>query len=308
MARHVRGIGYSLRSSDNFQLDDLARDLDEAEALGVDFVELPLYQFRIIAGGRIIRPELEKLKALCAGRPFGYTMHGALGINFLDVPERLELHRDVLKASLEVSAAIGARHYVLHGGILDARDKDEAEARYAQQRKALAEFGDTAQSHGLVICVENLFTYHHHEIAALPSRLAREIASIGHPCIAACLDFSHGYINSTLHGADFMAEAKALAPHAKHLHIHDSFGKPQTFKTYSRAERMAYGLGDLHLPIGWGAIPWDAIMTGFDFPAGVILNLELPPPFWGELPGCLAAVRRMAGQIEAAGAAATSAA
>ncbi len=308
MARHVRGIGYSLRSSDAFQLQDLTRDLDEAEAHRVDFVELPLYQMRIIAGGRIIRPELDKLKALCAGRPFGYTIHGPLGINFLDEPQRLALHEEVLKLSLDISANLGASHYILHGGILDARDKDEMEARYGQQREALARFGEIAKAYGIIICVENLFTYTHTQIAALPSRLAQEIAAIGHPNIAACLDFSHGFINSTLHGADVLAETMALAPLARHLHIHDSFGKPQTFKTYSRAESMAFGLGDLHLPIGWGAIPWDAIMTGAAFPDGVILNLELPPPFWGELSPCIEALRRMAQQIEGARRAAMSAA
>jgi len=308
MTRHVRGIGYSLRSSDAFQLEDLARDLDEAEAHRVDFVELPLYQMRIIAGGRIIRPELDRLKALCAGRPYGYTIHGPLGINFLDEPDRLAVHEEVLKLSLDISASLGASHYILHSGILDARDKDEMEARYGQQREALARFGEIAKAYGIIICVENLFTYTHNQIAALPSRLAQEIAAIGHPNIAACLDFSHGFINSTLHGADFFAETMALAPHARHLHIHDSFGRPQTLKTYSRAERMAYGLGDLHLPIGWGAIPWDAIMTGADFPDGVILNLELPPPFWGELSACIEALRRMAQQIEGARRAAMSAA
>jgi len=49
-------------------------------------------------------------------------------------------------------------------------------------------------------------------------------------------------------------------------------------------------------------------MTAAAFPEGVILNLELPPPFWGELSACIEALRRMAQQVEGARRAAMSAA
>lgn len=38
-----------------------------------------------------------------------------------------------------------------------------------------------------------------------------------------------------------------------HLHVHDSFGLPYSMKRfYHPAEAAALGIGDLHLPIGWG--------------------------------------------------------
>ena len=56
---------------------------------------------------------------------------------------------------------------------------------------------------------------------------------------------------------------------------------------------MAYGLGDLHLPIGWGSLPWPQLMAELEFEPDVIFNLELPKPYRSELPDSFRAVREM---------------
>jgi sugar phosphate isomerase/epimerase len=292
MGGRVLGVGYSIRSEDDFDFRKLIAALHEAEGAGVDFVELPLYALDVIAGGRIIAPKLQAVKEITADRPYRYTAHGPLAINLMDAPSRLPLHKTVLKASLEAAAELGAAHYIHHGGIVDTRHSPNVENLYAQQRHALAEAGDIAATLGLIITVENLFTHDAGKLTAPPSRLAQEIAAINHPNVRACLDFSHGWINSTATGLDFSAEARALAPFAKHLHVHDSFGQPQSIQTYARAEKLAFGVGDLHLPIGLGAIPWDEMMR-LPLPDGVIINLELSPPYWSQLGECITALRRL---------------
>ena len=94
-------------------------------------------------------------------------------------------------------------------------------------------------------------------------------------------------------GADFLSDAKALARVSNHLHIHDSFGDPAQFWTFSRSERLAYGLGDLHLPIGWGNIPWSRVMSEFEFLPDAIFNLELPAQYWFALEDSIRAVQEM---------------
>lgn len=128
---------------------------------------------------------------------------------------------------------------------------------------------------------------------ALPSRLAREIEAIGHPNVRACLDFSHAAIRCNAQGADFLAEVKALARYARHLHIHDSFGDPFQLRPHSRSERVAYGLDDLHLPIGWGNLPWQQIMAEAEFEPDVIFNLELPGTYRIALPESIRAMGEM---------------
>ncbi len=293
MSKRVLGIGYSIRSDDDFDFKKLTPSLHEADRLGVDFIELPLFTLDIIADGRIIPSKLKAVKAIAADRPYRYTAHGHISINLMDIAERMPLHKSMLQVSLEVAGELGAVHYVLHGGFIEAYRAGEADALHAQQRDILAEFAPIAASYGVIITVENLFTYDMSKTTALPSQLARDIEAINHPNVKACLDFSHGFINSTLHAADLSEEAGLLAPHARHLHIHDSFGRLQTMPTVSRAERVAFGLGDLHLPIGWGAVPWDDLMNSLTFPDGIIMNLELAPPYWSELESNVAALRRL---------------
>jgi sugar phosphate isomerase/epimerase len=298
MANNVLGVGYSIANEEDYGLRTLARRLDEAQEHGVDFVELPLYAMDLIAAGRVLGERVKAVKAILAGRPLRYTVHGPLAINLMDAQEHLGRHQDVLKAALEISAEFSALHYVLHTGLYDDARAGQAEDLYAQQRDILAAFGDTAESLGLIITVENLFAATPGRHTALPSRLARELATLGHPNVWACFDFSHGYLRSTAMEADYLHEAAALAPFAKHLHIHDSFGRPSVTRTYHRSERLAYGEGDLHLPVGLGAIPWEALMQRLQFPSGIVFNIELAPPYWDDLGKVIAEARRLAAMAQ----------
>ncbi len=105
----TRVIGTGLSALD--EPGDLSAHLDELAALGCETVELPLYAMDVIVGGRIRDPALRTLAAACAGRPFRYTVHGPLAINFFDEAFRLPRHFDVLRAAMEASAALGAKAF-----------------------------------------------------------------------------------------------------------------------------------------------------------------------------------------------------
>jgi sugar phosphate isomerase/epimerase len=301
MTNSVLGVGYSIANHDDFGFHTLGARLDEAEALGVDFVELPLYAMDLIAAARPLASRVKAAKAITGGRSLRYTVHGPLATNLMDIPERLARHQDVLKAALEVCAELGGIHYVMHTGLYEEGRAAQSEHLYGQQRDILAAFGDVAETLGVIIAVENLFGSQHGQRTALMGQLAREIAAIAHPYIWACLDFSHGYLRCTAEGATFMDEAAALAPFAKHLHIHDSHGRPALSATYHRSERLAYGEGDLHLPLGLGAIPWDELMRRLEFPGGLVFNIELAPPYWSALADTIAETRRLAARARTAG-------
>jgi len=291
----VRGVGFSSAVQEDIYFDRLRENLDAAEELGVDFVELPIFVMDLIAGGRVIQTQMHRLYDALKARSLGYTAHGPIGLNFMQAPEIAARHLTVAKAAIEVAAEIGAPHLVLHTGRTMAQTEAEVEDLYARQREALASLGDIAARHSIVIAVENIFPTKAGEHTALPSRLAREIETINHPNVRGCLDFLHATLTCAGAGVDFLTDAKELAHLAIHLHIHDSFGDPAQFWTFSRSERLAYGLGDLHLPIGWGAIPWAAIMEDFTFQPDVIFNLELPVPYWFALEDSVRAVRDMIG-------------
>ncbi|WP_181704795.1 sugar phosphate isomerase/epimerase family protein [Chthonobacter rhizosphaerae] len=296
LANGVQGTGISAHKRLN-DLSDFGAELDMIEALGVETIELPTYDMDIVVGGRIRRPQMEALKRACAGRSVVYSVHGPLAINFMDEAYRLQRHFDVLAASLEVAAEVGAGNYVIHSGLAPMQQGAGLEAAYARQREWLARSGDMARQLGLTLCVETLFagfdgTVH----ASSPRRLAEELAAIGHPAVMATLDFSHAYLKLDYDGVrtTFVDEVAALAPYAKHLHMHDSFGRQDDIWMFTEGERLAYGHGDLHLPVGWGDIPWDDLMDACRFPEGVVFNIELKDRYWYAAEECVAATKALA--------------
>jgi sugar phosphate isomerase/epimerase len=289
----VRGAGISSGIVEDPDFERLKRNLDEAAELGLESVELPFFAMDLIAGGRILPAQLRRLKEAIQGRGLIYTAHGPIAINFMHPRDALKRHLQVAKATIEVAAEIGAVHLVLHTGHMPGQDEAAIEAAYAAQRDAFASLGDIAAMHSLIIAAENIFVAEAGAHTALPSRLATEIESIGHPNVRGCLDFSHGAITCKAQGADYLPEAKALARVARHLHIHDSFGDPAQLRTHSRSERVAYGLGDLHLPVGWGNLPFQEMMSTFEFEPDVIFNLELPVPYWFALGESVKAMQEM---------------
>lgn len=287
----IRGVGYSIRASSP-DFEDLGSKLDEAERLGVDFVELPIFAWTLIMNGRVLPERLDRLVAATADRPFGYTVHGPLAVNLMEHPRHQARHQAYLEAAIDVAGALGAVTLVVHTGCV--REEGEVDAAYARQRAALARAGDRAGRHGITLCVENIFRFEPMRETALPSRLAAEIAAIDHPHVRATLDFSHAFLRATDAEADYFAEISALAPYARHLHVHDSFGRPATSWAADEAERAALGEGDLHLPLGWGSIDWDQVAARCRFDGGAVVNLELHRRYWSELPHQIPVLRALA--------------
>ena len=287
----VSGIGISTPTGqgDLAALDDgLGRIAD----LGVEYAELSLFGEDLIVGGRIEPQRLDQLRRICQRHPLKYTVHGALVCNFMD-RAHLHLHKQVCRAMIELTAEIGAEVLVQHTGKVPARSMVQHEADHALERVCLEELGGFARSLGVRIAVENQFVDDAALYTADPMRLAAEIAAIGHPNVCGALDFSHAYIMATFRGFDFPQAVRAFAPYVNHLHVHDSFGRPRTMACGTTAEALAYGLGDLHLPIGWGDIPWDELLPGLPLRRGTVLIIELFSRYWSELEACAAAGRRL---------------
>jgi sugar phosphate isomerase/epimerase len=289
-------IGYTLWPA-NFGLLDPGPFLDEAEELGVDTVEIPLFACRLIADGAILEPTMRIFEGSMQGRRLGYSTHALLSINLMDAPELLELHEKLARACIEVTARLGARNMVLHCGMAKDASKDALEAAYARQRDSLARLGDFAARHGVLICVETIWSFDGRE-TALPGRLAAEIRAVGHDAVRATLDYAHSALQCDLKGADLMTEIAEIAPLSHHLHLNDCFGTVREGAASLQGEALAYGSGDLHLPLGWGSLPWEKLLTEPAYPNEVILNDELHPTYWCALGDDVAEMRRLAGLME----------
>ena len=285
-------IGYTLWPA-NFDLVDPAPFLDEAEGLGVDTVEVPFFAARLMANGAVLEPTARLFEKRLEGRRLTCSTHALLSINLMGPADERARHERLAETCIELTARLGGRNMVLHCG-LSAENGEALEEAYARQREALARLGEVAARNGVVICVETIWSFDGRE-TALPSRLAEEIRAVGHDSVRATLDYAHAALQCSVKGVDLMAETAALAPLAVHIHVNDCFGSVHDGAIPLASESLAYGSGDLHLPLGWGDLPFEKLMTEPAYPDEVIVNDELHPTYWRALDADVAEMRRLAG-------------
>ena len=287
----ITGFGFDTDSAAP-DLSDLDEVLARIAASGASHAELSLCNHELVAGGRILAERRRRLEQICARHPLAYTVHGTLVVNFMD-EAHLDLHKAICRSMLELCDAVGAGVMVQHPGIVPAQPAPALERLHAIEREALCEMADLAARYGVRIALETLFVEDAQRYTADPVRLAGLIAEIDHRQVCGTLDFSHAYIMTTFRGMDYLEALRAFAPCANHLHVHDSFGRPTTMARFvSHAEHIAFGMGDLHLPMGWGDIPWERILPQLPIRSGTVMIVELPPHHWGELESCAATARR----------------
>ena len=54
------------------------------------------------------------------------------------------------------------------------------------------------------------------------------------------------------------------------------------------------GIGDLHMPLGWGDIDWDTIFGELDFLPDTVMMMEIGPRYRSEQPESLRRARELA--------------
>lgn len=54
-----------------------------------------------------------------------------------------------------------------------------------------------------------------------------------------------------------------MAHYIVHCHVHDNFGNPVSYAEKNQCHLLPLGKGDLHLPVGWGTIPFAELFREF---------------------------------------------
>lgn len=289
----IAGVGFNTVSKDG-HAESIIDDLQHYSDIGADFAELCLGTLDVIAGGRIIQGRLANLARITKQYPLKYTVHGLVASNFMN-SATVRRQIDVTKALIEVCDRVGSRVLVQHSGFVapdlpfDLADADKREF------SALTEIAEFAAKYDVRVALENIFTVQGGQYRKTPTQVAETIRVLDHPNIVALTDFSHAYIECTYRGLDLMSELRAMASVSGHLHVHDSFGQPAgNTPFYYVQEAAALGLGDLHLPIGWGDIPWEKIFSELTFLPGTVLMMEISRRFRPEQADCLQQARHFA--------------
>ncbi len=289
---HLIGTGFNAGSDDG-EMASLESDLRALAQIGCDTVEIGITSLDLVAGGRIVKERAARFINLVKQFDFRYTVHGLVSSNFMD-PATCRYQIDAAKALAEICNRIDAGILVQHGGELRPTaifDRAEADNR---EREALNELADFCKPLGVRIALENIFSTEPGQYRQTPAELAATVKAVGHDNLVALIDFSHAYIESTYRGLDFRDQIRAMAPVAGHLHVHDSFGRPQGFyKAFHPQEATALGIGDLHMPLGWGDIDWEDIFSELTFLPGTVLMMEIGRRYRAEQPASLERAHRL---------------
>lgn len=260
------GIGINAHSPRiNGVLSVLRNDLERFKQFGFDFVEIPVHGVDGVVNGKLNERIMGNLEKILAEFPFKYSVHAPDPLNLKDINFSKE-HYNVLKTSLEFTSRIKSNVLVYHLGLLAERAVFPQKAKQ-NEIAILKEMAAYAQESDIKICVEN--------ITQSIMEVVEFLEKIDHENVAMTLDLGHGYMAAKYFGFDFLEEIRRAKPHIQHIHLHDNFGKVDLTDYQSeRSEinRLPYGLGDLHLPPGWGDIPIYEVFNILHDYQGVVLT------------------------------------
>lgn len=288
----------------NGHLQRLETLLTYYQQLGYDVVELSVTGLNVIINGQLFPRQVQAVKDMLSRYPFRYTVHAPNRTN-LAYGAHHALEKEVLRACIQFCAAIDARRLVYHSGLqaldaartgLVALPDDETLKRGAEQEvTALRELAVIAEDADVIIGMENGDT-HLWEYAVLhsnqksPDELARyharlriqpmidQLTAIGHPNIGMTLDLAHLHIAAHAVGDNYLDAVTLAAPYVRHLHMNDNFGKLDVGFD-SETDRLPYGEADLHLPPGWGSIPYEDVFRCLRAYEGDLI-LEIKEQYW----------------------------
>ncbi|HWE60149.1 MAG TPA: TIM barrel protein, partial [Chloroflexota bacterium] len=120
-------------------------------------------------------------------------------------------------------------------------------------------------------------------------RVLEFLEALRHPWVRMTYDFAHDYLAGDLFGYDHLASARSCAPYAAHLHLTDNFGRFNTarlgdfnlYRAIPHSQVAVLGLGDLHLPLGWGTLPAPEVYERVATPAyrGMLISEHDHPAY-----------------------------
>jgi sugar phosphate isomerase/epimerase len=285
---HITGIGIDEDMEyPRGKLSYLEENLSFFSSCGFDTVELTSHRLDVFINGQLQQRRVDNVRAITEKFDFNYTVHAPLRLNLAfpqswpGHPTDLTHEQDIFVACLDFCAAVGAKIMVYHSGLIALKqaafglsslpDDDALEQAREQEVTALRVLMPLAAEREVIVAMENRDP-HPWEVATLvqaglsPDQLpkyhagmlmpalVRQVEAVNHPNLGITLDFGHLFLAANYCGFDYLDAIRQAAPHIRHLHSSDNFGRlGGVFENLS--DRITYGDGDVHIPPGWGEIP-----------------------------------------------------
>ena len=299
MKIHALGIDIPDKQIDG-RRQVLIDTLAHAQTAGFSGAELPIPGLNVIMNGELIRERVEAVQQAIAPFDFRYSVH-APGRTNLAFGVDHDMECRVLEACVRFTNAIGGRVLVYHSGLqaLDAArtgtaslpSEDELARGAEREVAALQKLAPIAEDLGVVIGMENgdphlweyalmiregkspddLSRYH---ARMRTSALVAQAQAVNHASVGITLDLGHLHLAARALGEEYLEAISTAAPWVCHLHINDNFGKLDAGHD-AEGDRLTYGEADLHLPPGWGAIPFAAAFDRLnEYEGDIVLEIK----------------------------------
>lgn len=240
-------LGLSIRGGERRE-----EELRFARRLGYTAVEISMDGTGLILGGRLHPNMLKEALPAFAKHDFRYSVHSPSSLDLRDRANR-EIQMALARATLEFCKEVGGRVLVLH---FEQRSQDpEDEAAFEE---AVLKLSDEAGD--VLLGVENIEVERMEPVVECVRRINR-------PNVAMTLDVGHAHLSAAYFRFEFLEAIRSTLPHVRHVHVNDNFGRYDPlrlenfplYRTQTQADTFPLGKGDLHLPVGWGQIPFEKV-------------------------------------------------
>lgn len=272
--------------------EDLAGELSFLQSLGYDAIEISPDAYNLLFCGRLHKPILDRVLPVMRRFPFRYTVHSPAMLDLRDVGD-FELQMQMARSVVEFCGLINAEVLVVH---FEQQSPDPAVEQVFLN--AVRELADLAAGTPLRIGVENI------EVETVAPVL-EFIRRVDRPNVGLTYDVGHAYLAARHFGFDYLDSVRAAKPLLIQLHVTDNFGRfnllrLQNFTLYRTQvprDILPTGRGDLHLPVGWGSIPYAETLAELRGFKGMVVTEYKYPLFRSEAPRLTEELREMVRQL-----------
>lgn len=229
--------------------ETLEEKIRQVMDFGYDCMELNIGEIPFIVGGEVCERYIAYARSIMEKYPLKYTAHIGGGLDLRDLP-RYDLHKRVLRASIDVCHALGIDRLILHFEKASPVEREE-QAFLDAHIEATA----YAAEKNVMLCMENIEVEDYRRVIEMVRR-------INHENFRMTLDIGHLNLSVRYFGGDFLQAVEECAPYVAHLHMSDNTGDFEKmrlidfgrYKMMPMGYRIAYGSGDIHLPPLWGRL------------------------------------------------------
>ncbi|KAF2957760.1 hypothetical protein AS159_04930 [Thermotoga sp. Ku-13t] len=279
----VKGVGINIdtrRLSGSHEI--LRTELEKFQRFGFDYAEIPPAGLDVILDGKIVSKRLDPILQILKSCSLKFTVHGPDPVN---LSSNREEDFSIVLATIDFASFVGAESVVYHCGWLgEDREKKDREI------ENLKKLCDKLEKMRVILVVENT--------RQTIEQTLEIVQAVNHPNVRLLIDVGHLFLRLRGNEKEFLRQISLGLPHAFELHVHDNFGKPEEDYEPMMASSLfayLYGVGDLHLPIGYGRIPFEELfkLVREEFDGIVVLEINDMNRFEKDIPESLEKLRTL---------------